>query len=308
MKLVRIHQFGGPDQLRIDEVPTPEPQARELLVRIHAASVNPVDYKIRSGKYPGLDASRLPLALGRDLSGVVERASGASGPQVGDAVIALLPRDRAAYAEYVAVPADACARKPAGLDHVAAAAVPLAALTAWQGLFDQGGLSAGQKVLVHGGAGGVGHFAIQFARAIGAEVATTVSAEDLPFVRELGAQRAIDYKRQRFEEELRDYDLVLDLISGETQDRSWAVLKTDGVLVSTLGPPRQDKARSPQQVGKSYVARVDGAQLAEVVRWIDEGKVKPFVQAVYPLAQVSTAQSRLEREHTRGKIVLQVVA
>jgi NADPH:quinone reductase-like Zn-dependent oxidoreductase len=198
------------------------------------------------------------------------------------------------------------APKAAQLSYIEAAAVPLAALTAWQGLFDHGQLEAGQTVLIHGGSGGVGHFAIQFAKIKGATVLTTVSGQNLDFVGELGADRAIDYTSQRFEEIARDVDLVLDLVGGETQERSWSVLKPGGVLVSALGEPSRERAMQHRARDVGYRAHPDAGQLAEIGRLIDQGKVRPAVMATYPLAEARQAHERLERGHVRGKIVLVV--
>lgn len=219
----------------------------------------------------------LPITLGRDLSGTVE----SSGPGVdafrpGDAVYALLGGiDRGSYAEYAVVKPNEASAKPARLSDVEAAAVPLGALTAWQGLFDHGHLQAGQTVLIHGGSGGVGHFAIQFAKAKGAKVFTTVSAQNIDFVRQLGADHAIDYQSQRFEEVVRDVDLVLDLVGGETRERSWSVLKPGGILVSALGEPSPEKAAEHRARGVGFRAHADGAQLAEIGRLLDRAKSGP---------------------------------
>jgi NADPH:quinone reductase-like Zn-dependent oxidoreductase len=243
MKAIHIHRFGGPEVMELDDVPIPQPKDDELLVRIHAASVNPVDYKIRRGAVPWVSREMLPIPLGRDLSGTVENAGALLAAFEGAAIYAMLGSiDRGSYAEYVLVKPNEAAPKPARLSHMEAAAVPLAALTAWQGLFDHGHLEAGQTALIHGGSGGVGHFAIQFAKLKGATVLTTVSGRNLNFVSELGADRAIDYRSQRFEEIARDVDLVLDLVGGETQERSWLVLKPGGILVSALGEPSREKA------------------------------------------------------------------
>ncbi|WP_245273639.1 NADP-dependent oxidoreductase [Mesorhizobium sp. WSM3224] len=305
MQSVRIHAFGGPQVLTLETAPTPEPQPEEILVRIHAASINPVDYKIRNGGY--VEKDRLPLTLGRDFSGVVERC----GPNVeafkpGDAVYAMLTPDRGGYAEFVAAKAQDCAAKPERLDHLHAAAVPLAALTAWQGIFDHGGVSAGQRTLIHGAAGGVGHFAVQFAKARGATVFATCSGRDIDFVQSLGADEAIDYKNQRFEDAVRDVDLVYDLVAGETQERSWSVLKEGGTIVSTLQQPSKEKAAERKARGTHYMAKPDGAQLAEIGRLIDEGTVRVEVGKVFPLRQAADAERALEEGHVRGKVVLKV--
>ncbi len=308
MKAIRIYGFGGPEVLELDDLPVPEPSEDELLVRIRAASVNPVDYKIRRGAVPWALPEMLPITLGRDLSGRVESSGpGVDGFRQGDAIYALLGGvDRGSYAEYVIVKPNEAAPKPARLSHIEAAAVPLAALTAWQGLFDHGHLQAGQTVLIHGGSGGVGHFAVQFAKVKGATVLTTVSSPNVDFVRELGADRAIDYQAQRFEEIGREVDLVLDLVGGETQERSWSVLKPGGILVSALGEPSGEKAMQQRARGVGYRAQPNTAQLAEIARLIDQGKVRPIVSATYPLAEARRAHERLEQGHVRGKIVLVV--
>jgi NADPH:quinone reductase-like Zn-dependent oxidoreductase len=307
MNAIRIHVFGGPEVLQNDTVPIPEPKGDEILVRIVAASVNPVDAKIREGGYPKVSDDALPVTLGRDLSGAVEGwGTAVQGIGVGDTVFALLDYDRGAYAQHVIVKSGEWARKPNNLSHVEAAAVPLAALTAWQGMIDNGGLKRGQRVLIHGGAGGVGHLAIQIAKAKGAWVATTCSAKDLEFVRSLGADQAIDYKADKFEDHLSDIDLVFDLVGGETQDRSFQVLKQGGALISTLEEPDKAKALYKNIAIARYTARPVSSQLAEIAELLLAGKVKPFIYATYSLAEAAEAETALANEHVRGKIVLAV--
>jgi NADPH:quinone reductase-like Zn-dependent oxidoreductase len=306
MKAVRLNAFGSPEMLKVEEVPVPEPAEGEILVRIHGASINPVDHKIRSGNYPRVQPDKLPLTSGRDVSGTVERCGpGVTIWEPGAAVYAMLPEDRGGYAEFVAVPARDCAAKPEATDHVRAAAVPLAGLTAWQGLFDHGGLQEGQHVLIHGAAGGVGHFAVQFARARGATVSATCSPCDLEFVRGLGARQVVDYKNQRFEDLVHDVDLVFDLVGGETQDRSWSVLKQGGMIVSTLMPPSKEKAKGRGR-GANYLAQPSGPQLTEITRLVDAAKVTPTIERTFTLAEAADAQLRLENGSLRGKLVLQV--
>jgi NADPH:quinone reductase-like Zn-dependent oxidoreductase len=309
MHAVRIHCFGDPNVLKLDDVAIADPKPSEMVVRVAAASVNPVDYKIRSGKYPAVKQDQLPKVLGRDIAGVVEHiGSHITKFQKGDAVYAMLGRDVGGYAEYALATEEEAAPKPAKIDFVTAAAVPLAALTAWQGLFDHGGLRSGQRVLIHGGAGGVGHFAIQFAKVKGAWVATTVSADDIEMVRELGADQAIDYKREQFENAVKDIDLVFDLIAGETQKRSWAVLKDGGTLISTLQKPDQAKAKKRKIRGEHYMATPNSVQLEEIARLIDGGKVKPVVQKTYALEEAAKAHEHMEHDHIQGKVVLKVAA
>jgi NADPH:quinone reductase-like Zn-dependent oxidoreductase len=307
MKAVRIRSFGGPEVLELAEMEMPTPRDDEVLIRVRAASVNPVDCKIRSGTYPVVKQDQLPKVLGRDVAGEIESCGRAVGNfKPGDTVYAMLNGGPGGYAEYVTVRADLVAPKPGQLDYRTAAAVPLAGLTAWQGLFDHGRLQAGQRVLIHGGAGGVGHLAVQFAKAKGATVATTVGTQDVGFVRNLGADQVIDYTRERFEDEVRDVDLVLDLIAGDTQERSWAVLKDGGSMISSLARPSEAKAREHHARASSFVAHPDRAELIEIGRLIDEGRVHPHVSAVFELAEAAEAQKQLERHHAQGKVVLQM--
>lgn len=309
MKAVRIHDFGGPDVLRVEDIERPEPNVGEVLIEVHAASINPVDYKIRSGAFPVFERSQLPVTLGRDVSGVVVQCGkDVEHLHAGDAVFALLDPARGAYAEYVVASAAICAAKPRSLDHVTAASVPLAGLTAWQALFEHGQLQPDQYVLIHGGAGGVGHFAIQFAKAKGARVATTVSgASDTDFVRSMGADDIIDYKTEPFEERVRDVDLVLDLVGGETQKRSWSVLKGGGSLVSTLGQPPDREAHKHRVRGVGFLVQPNAQQLTEIARLIDDSLVRPIVRACFSLEEARTAQERVEQDHGMGKVVLRVM-
>jgi len=306
MKAVVIHEFGSVDVLRIEDLPTPEPKPDEVLVKVHAASINPVDYKIRSGKYPPVPFEQLPVVLGRDVSGTVERCGSIAAKfKPDDAVYALLDGRNGGYAEFVIVKERDLVAKPAQAGFNEAAAVPLAAITAWQGLFDHGILQSGQHVLIHGGAGGVGHFAIQCAKARGARVSTTVSNQDLEFVRELGADQAID-AAGRFEDELSDVDLVLDLIGGEIQERSWAVLKRGGTMVSTLSQPSASQAKAHSVRADHYVAQASAQELGEIGALLDAGKLRPHIAAVFRFEDVAAAQRQLESHHNRGKIILHV--
>jgi NADPH:quinone reductase-like Zn-dependent oxidoreductase len=301
----RIHRFGGPDVLQADEAEPSLPDASQVLVAVKAASVNPVDFKIRGGKYPAVKEDRLPYALGRDVSGVVEKCGAqATAFKVGDEVFGMVGINGGAYAEKAVLAQKAIARKPASLDHVHAAAIPLAGQTAWQGLFRHGQLKAGQSVLIHAGSGGVGHLAVQFAKAKGARVLTTISTDNVDFARSLGADVVIDYKTQRFEDHASDLDMVFDLIDGETRERSWALLKRGGVLVSTLTDPSQDKAK--EHGVRAMTVEADGAELAEIAELVTAGKVKPHVAKTYPLEQASDALSDVEKGHSVGKVVLTV--
>ncbi|ARP92650.1 oxidoreductase [Bordetella genomosp. 9] len=305
MQAYRIHRFGGPEVLEEEWIDVPDPGPDEGLIRVRAASLNPVDFKTREGKYPLVGLDRLPYTLGRDCAGILEE-SVQRHPELrpGDEVYAFVGQGQGAYAQYAAVPLEGIARKPASLDFTEAAAVPLAGLTAWQGLFDHGGLQAGQRVLIHGASGGVGHLAVQFAKAAQAEVLVTASGDAAEFLAGLGADRVIDYKSQDFTREARDVDLVFDLIGGETQARSWDVVKEGGALISTLTEPAQDRARERNVRAARYTARPDRRQLAEIADLIDIGKVRVRVVQTFNFADMEQAQRQLQSGHHRGKLVV----
>lgn len=308
MKAVRVHEYGGPEVLRYEDAPRPEPAAGEVLVRVHAAGVNPVDWKVRAGYTKGFLDYKLPMIPGWDLSGVVETVGpGVTGWKPGDAVYSRpdISRD-GAYAEYIAVKAAELAPKPKTLDHTKAAAIPLASLTAWQALFDAGGLQAGQTVLIHAAAGGVGTFAVQLARWKGARVIGTASEKNHAFLRELGADQLIDYNKTRFEDVVRDVDVVLDAMAGETRDRSWQVIRKGGILVTILGQPSaQDAAQHGVRAAGVFV-QPNRAELEQIGALADSGKLKPIIEAVLPLKDARRAHEMNQTLHTRGKIVLQV--
>jgi NADPH:quinone reductase-like Zn-dependent oxidoreductase len=304
---MRLHRFGEGETLLADYVEPSGPDAAQVLVRVSAASVNPVDFKIRSGKYPSVKEDRLPYALGRDVCGTVEQCGAqADRFKVGDEVFGMVGVGGGGYGEVVVLDQKSIARKPPNLDAAHAAAIPLAGLTAWQGLFRHGGLKAGQSVLIHGGSGGVGHFAIQFAKAKGARVLTTVSTPNVEFARSLGADVVIDYKTQRFEEYASDLDMVFDLVDGETRERSWKLLKRGGRMVSTLTVPSQDKARAFGVQALRYTVEADGQELEQIAGLVAAGRVRPHVDRTFPLVEASAALGAVEREHPTGKIVLVV--
>jgi len=309
MKAIRIHRYGGVEVLSYEEAPKPEPGRGELLVRVHAASVNPIDWKIRSGHYKLVVRFELPIVLGWDVSGVVE----AVGPEVskfrpGDEVFARPDIKRGGtYAEYVAIRASEAARKPKSIDHVHAAAVPLAGLTAWQGLFDKAGLEEGERVLVHAAAGGVGHFAVQLAKWKGAFVAGTASGRNEALVRSLGADQVVDYTRERFEDAVAPVDVVLDTLGGDAGRRSWQVLKRGGTLVSVLDIAVPLKGALRLKRGRFLLIKPNAAQLEQIAALIDAGRVKPIVENVFPLAEARRAHELSQTGRVRGKIVLQVV-
>ena len=305
MKAVRIHRFGGPEVLQLDDVDPPVAADGKLLIRVMAASVNPVDYKIREGGYPKVTEADLPVILGRDVAGVLETAGG--GFEAGAEVYAHLDWADGGYAEYVLCAPAGIAAKPSTLDMIAAAAVPLAATTAWQGLFDHGQLKAGERVLIHGASGGVGAFAVQFARIAGAEVIATASAAEADRVTAYGAAQVIDPKSQKFEDEVHDVDLVFDLIGKDTQDRSFQTLKRGGRLISTVQEPDPAKAEAAGVAAKRFMAVPNGRQLAEFAKLIDGAEVQVTVAKAFTLGQASEAHRMLQQGHPHGKIVLEVV-
>jgi len=305
MKAERIHSFGGPDVLHLEEVELPRPGAHELLVRVHAAGVNPADWKMREGKYGN---PPLPSILGRDFSGVIE----ALGPsvelfRVGEEVFGCASEKSGSYAEYALAPTNQVAEKPQALDHIQAAALPIAALTAWQALFDKANLKPGQRVLIHAAAGGVGLFAVQFAKWKGAYVIGTASADHAALVQALGADEVIDYHATRFEEIVHDIDVVLDPVGGQTQERSWQVLRPDGILVSLVQAPSQQAATARGVRG--ILMRFDPAgrqELSRIADLVASGRVKPVIAKVLPLSEAAQAHALSQTGHIAGKLVLRV--
>ena len=308
MRAVIQNSVGEPDVLVIANQPDPTAKAGEVLVRVKAAGINPVDGAVRSGHYQLLGEP--PFILGWDISGTVEAlGAGVTGFKVGDAVFGMprFPRQAAAYAELAAVPADEIALKPKGADHIQAGALPLAGLTAWQGLVRHGGLKSGRRVLIHAGAGGVGHLAVQIAKARGAYVITTASPQKLDFARSLGADEVIDYTKGDFTDQVRDIDLVLEPIGGDHADRSLKVLKRGGVLVSLLNVSDATKAQaSAQGIRVERMSVVpDREGLLELAQLIDANKLAVHVAKSFPLEQAGAAHAFLATRPI-GKVVLTV--
>jgi NADPH:quinone reductase-like Zn-dependent oxidoreductase len=308
MKAVRIHTFGGPEVLQCEDVPRPQAGAGQALIQIKAAGVNPIDWKIRAGYMKQIFQSRLPLILGVDMAGVVESVGdGVTDFKQGDEVYGFLGAGAGGtYARYVAADARALAPKPKSLNFIQAAAIPLVALVGWQTLFDVANLQPGQTVLIHGASGGVGHMAVQLARWKGAKVIGTASAKNADFVKSLGADQVIDYHTTRFEDVVHDVDVVLDTQAGDTQQRSYKVLKKSGILVSTLGIEDPGMAAKYGVRATGFMAQPNGGELREIAKLVDEGKVKPEVTQVLPLRDVAKAHEMSQTGHVRGKIVLKV--
>lgn len=309
MRAMVTTAWGGPEVMALQEVERPEPGEGEVLVRVHAAGVNPVDWKTR--RNGGLLARRgvePPVILGWDVSGVVEGLGpGVDAFAVGDEVFGLVrfPSLGGAYAEYVSAPAAELARKPAGIDHAQAAALPLVGLTALQA-FQKAGLEGGQTVLVHAAAGGVGSVAVQIAKARGARVAGTASTANQELLVRLGVDVPIDYATQRFEELVSDVDVVLDAVGGDVRERTWGVMRPGGILVSVVGPPKEGEPEAHGVRAAAMLVRAGGEGMAELAELVGSGALTPVVGATHPLAEAAEAHRSLETGHASGKIVLTV--
>lgn len=307
MKAVRIHSYGGSEVLRSEEAPKPQPGPGEALVRVHAAGVNPVDWKACLGRFRQFP---LPFIPGWDVSGVVEALGpDTSGLAVGDEVFGLIrfPEPGNAYAELTTAPVEHLARKPKTIDHVQAAGLPLAALTALQA-FEKAQLRAGQSVLVLGAAGGVGHLAVQLAKARGARVAGTSSGRNVEFVRGYGLDQFIDYTTTPVESAIRNVDVVLDTVGGDARDRALGTLRKGGTLVSIVGPPvAPERAAAAGVTACNLLVQPSHAQLEELARLVDGGRLKVYVETVLPLADARTAHERSQTGRVRGKLVLRVI-
>ena len=306
MKAVVVHSYGGTEVLKYEDAPRPEPKEDELLIRVMAAGVNPVDAFIREGRFgrPG----KFPMILGMDVAGMVEKTgSKITKLKVGDAVYAYTSlKEQGGYAEFAIAKEDETSRIPASVTFEQAAAVPLAATTAWQALFDEAKLSAGQTVLIHGGSGGVGHFAIQIAKARGAKVIATASTANQDLLKQLGVDQPIDYTKTKFEDVAKDVDVVLDAVRADALARSYGVVKKGGIIVSITSQPDQAKLKKHGIRGTSMMAHPDAKVLEELAKLIDEKKITPIVSQVFPLAEAEKAHKQIETRHTRGKIVLKV--
>jgi NADPH:quinone reductase-like Zn-dependent oxidoreductase len=310
MRAVRHHSYGGSEVLVLEEVPRPQVGSDEVLIRGHAAGVNPLDWKVRAGHVKAWLKHRLPLIPGWDVSGVVEAtAPDVAAFKIGDAVYGMLDFTRnGSYAEYVVARTSNLALKPNSIDPIQAAAVPLTSLTAWQALFEVAGLKSGQTVLIHAAAGGVGHFAVQLAKWKQARVIGTASAGNASFLREIGTDEVIDYRTTRFEEAVHDVDVVLDTLGGDTQQRSWKVLKKGGILVATLGISSPEAAHQHGVRGEGVMVHPNADQLTRIANMIDAGNLKPAVSTILPLAEAARAHELSQTGHVRGKIVLRVRA
>jgi NADPH:quinone reductase-like Zn-dependent oxidoreductase len=304
MKAVRIGRYGNEDVVELAEVEKPKPVESELLVTVKAAAVNPVDWKIREG-LGELFELKPPLILGCEVAGTVEAVgSQAKDFAVGDDVYGFLSAYTGGYAEYVVAPASEFVRKPKQIDFDTAASVPVGALTAWQGIFDHGKLASGQRILITGASGAVGSMAVQLAKVTGAHVIGTGSGRNEEFVRDLGADEFIDYKKAKFEEQVSDVDVVFDTVGGDTQERAFRTLKRGGVLVSTVSPPSPEKAKEFGVTVAMTMVMSKPDQLAEINRLLESGKLKVRGATVLPLTEVKNAHQLSASGHAGGKIIL----
>lgn len=307
MKAVRIHNYGGPEQLKLESIAIPYPAADEVLIKVHAAAVNPLDWKVREGYLAEVIPHTLPLTLGWDFAGeVVAVGENVEKWRVGDAVYARPDFSKnGAYAEYITVSADEIAAKPETLSWQKSAAVPLVTLTAWQALNDIGHLKHGDRVLIHAGAGGVGIAAIQLAKRAGATVYTTASSLNIEFLKRLGVDEVIDYTQQDFSK-LTDLDIVLDTMGGNVLEKTWATLKKGGYLVSTAEVPNQELAARHEVNANFCFVQANADQLSEIANLIDSGDLTVEVDSVFHLEDIAKAHAKSESGHTRGKIVIQI--
>lgn len=333
MKAFIVDRYGSSDNVRAAEIPDPEVRENDVLIQVHAAGVNLLDSKIRNGEFKQILPYRLPVILGNDVAGVVVRAgSRVRRFKPGDEVYARPGKDRiGAFAEFISIREDDLALKPEQLTMEEAASIPLVGLTAWQALIERGNLKKGQKVLIHAGSGGVGTFAIQLAKHVGATVATTTSAANADLVKRLGADVVIDYRRDDFGSLLYDYDVVLNSLDNETLKKSLRVLKPGGKLISISGPPDPDFAKeigSPwilktvmrvlsyrirraakrRHVSYSFLfMRANGDQLREITALIDSHVVHPVMDRVFPFESTTEAMAYLEKGRAKGKVVVKVI-
>ena len=332
MKALVFKRYGGLDELAFADVPRPAPKPHEILVQIHAAGLNPLENKIRSGQMKPILRFQLPATLGNDLAGVVvEPGRSVTRFKPGDAVFASIDGLRmGALAEFAVVAEHAVSLKPVHLDFVQAASIPMVALTAWQTLREHMNLKPGKKVFIPAGAGGIGTFAIQLAKYLGAKVATTASAGNAHLVRSLGADEVIDYKNQRFEDVLRDYDAVLDTLGGESLEKSLQILRPKGSVVSIVGPPDAAFGRAREmnvlmvfalwllsrkihrlakKRGVEYsflLVNPDGNQLREIGELLDTGSIRPVIDRVFPFDQAREALAYLDSGRAKGNAVVQM--
>src|SRR5437660_6855503 len=306
MKAVVAHEYGAPEVLKFEDVPRPEPKENEALVRVIASGANPADPLTLSGKYAREFGTHLPLIPGYDIAGIIEKTGiKVTKLKVSDAIYGY-PTFGGGWAGYVTVTEGEVAAKPASLSFTEAAAVPMGALTAWQALVDVAQLRAGQTILIHGGSGGVGGFAVQIAKARGARIIATASTANQDLLKQLGADVAIDYTKTKFEDVAKDVDAVLDPVGKETLARSYGVIKKGGIVMSLVARPDSAELGKRSIRGAAISVHPDAEDLAEIAHLIDAGKIKPVVTQILPLNEAIAAQQQAATHHTRGKLVLRI--
>lgn len=306
MKAVRIHAYGDADVLRYEDAPEPVTEPDDLLIRVVGTSVNPVDWKVRQGYLKAMIPYPMPFIPGWDVSGVVEAVGArATRFKVGDCVYARPEISRnGTYAQFVAIRESEVALKPRTISHIEAGVLPLAGITAWEAMISVANVAPGQRVLVHAAAGGVGSLAVQFAKVRGAHVIGTASASNRELVESLGADEFIDYRSQVLREATKDIDVVFDTIGGRTQDESWSVMASGGILVSIVSDPAQAKAKPPGLRSAYLFIKPDAAVLEQIAALVDGGKVRPIVGAEFALEDIRAAHALSESGRSRGKIAL----
>jgi NADPH:quinone reductase-like Zn-dependent oxidoreductase len=304
VKAIRIHSYGSADQLKLEDAPDPALREDQVLVKIAYAGINPVDWKIREGYMKDRLKLPLPFTAGQDFSGTVMKVGSAVKDfKEGDEVFGFA---QGAYAEYAAIAANEIAKIPRNLDATTAATIPTAGLTAWQALMDHAKITPGQKILIHGGAGGVGSFAVQIAKWKQVRVTATATGDDIDYVKNIGAERVIDYKSQSFDDLVHNADAVIDLVGGDTLKRSYSVIKDGGALVSTLGPIDQSEAANRNLRAVAMVMKRNNAELLQVGQLVGQGAVKPRVDQVFLLAEARKAQEVSQKGAAHGKLLLRV--
>jgi NADPH:quinone reductase-like Zn-dependent oxidoreductase len=310
MKAVAIEQYGGKEELKLIELDKPEIKENQVLIEMHATSINPIDWKIRQGYLKDMIPFKFPIILGWDAAGViVKKGNKVYNFNIGDRVFAR-PETSAngTYAEYIVTEENLIARIPNNISCEEAASIPLATLTAWQCLVDLGNLKQGEKVLIHAGAGGVGSMAIQIAKELGAFVATTGRGKNIEFLKNLGADLVINYEEYAFEEELKDYNLVVDTMGGDIQNKSYRVLKKAGKLVSIVSQPDEKIANEYGVQANFHMLVPNGEQLREIAKLMEDGKLKPIVGHVFEFSEkgLQDAHALSETHHAKGKIVIKI--
>ena len=305
MKAIRFHEYGGPEVTRLEDVSIPEPKPGKYLIRVAAAAVNAVDWKLRSGSLKEIMPIQFPFTMGCDVAGVVEKGSGKFKP--GDEVYGYLVTLRSgAFAEFAIALENEIAPKPKKLSFQEAASIPVAALTSYEALFDHGKLESGQTVLIQGAAGGVGAMAVQFAKWKGAHVIGTASGLDVDYLREIGADETVDYRSERFEDRAKNVDLVFDTVGGDTLERSFAVVRPGGKLISIVAPPSPELGEKHNIEAKMIGVQVAGQRLAEIEQLVDSGRLKTRIGNTFTLQDGIAAIAAAESGKSKGKVIISV--